>query len=116
MRFSVNAAALPGLAALMDRRSQDLVAGSAYVAQHTQIDWGDAGILNAIWGHHRDIVGAVDDFLVDAPDQMTEGELLAAVERGRGRGVWLSRADAHGLVDPPAQALGLAKRLIQDPR
>ena len=63
MRFSVNAAALPGLAALMDRRSRDLVAGSAYVAQHTQIDWGDAGILNAIWGHHRDIVGAVDDFL-----------------------------------------------------
>lgn len=63
MRFSVNAAALPGLAALLDRRSQDLSAGSAYVAQNTQIDWGNAGILNLIWGDHKDIVHAVDDFL-----------------------------------------------------
>jgi GNAT superfamily N-acetyltransferase len=64
---------------------------------------------------HTTEAGAVDDFLVDAPDQLTEAELIAAVERGRGRDAWVSRADAHGLVDPPAQALGLAARLVQDP-
>ncbi len=64
---------------------------------------------------HTTEVGAVDDFLVDAPDQLTEAELLAAVERGRGRDPWVSPADAHGLVDPPTQALGLANRLVQDP-
>jgi GNAT superfamily N-acetyltransferase len=64
---------------------------------------------------HTTEAGAVDDFLVDAPDQLTEGELLAAVERGRGRDAWVARADAHGLVDPPTQALGLANRLVQDP-
>lgn len=64
---------------------------------------------------HTTEAGAVDDFLVDAPDQLTEAELLAAVERGRGRDPWVSRADAHGLVDLPARALGLANRLVQDP-
>jgi GNAT superfamily N-acetyltransferase len=64
---------------------------------------------------HTTEAGAVDDFLVDAPDQLTEAELLAAVERGRGRDAWVARADAHGLVDPPTQALGLANRLVQDP-
>jgi GNAT superfamily N-acetyltransferase len=64
---------------------------------------------------HTTEAGAVDDFLVDAPDQLTEPELLAAVRRGRGRDPWVSRADAHGLVDLPTQALGLANRLVQDP-
>jgi GNAT superfamily N-acetyltransferase len=64
---------------------------------------------------HTTEAGAVDDFLVDAPDQLTEAELLAAVERGRGRHAWVARADAHGLVDPPTQALSLANRLVQDP-
>jgi predicted N-acetyltransferase YhbS len=64
---------------------------------------------------HTTEAGAVDDFLVDAPDQLTEAELLAAVERGRGRDAWVGPADAHGLVDPPTQALGLANWLVQDP-
>jgi GNAT superfamily N-acetyltransferase len=64
---------------------------------------------------HTTEAGAVDDFLVDAPQQLTEAELIAAVERGRGRDPWVARADAHGLVDLPAQALGLANRLVQDP-
>lgn len=64
---------------------------------------------------HTTEAGAVDDFLVDAPDQLSEAELLAAVERGRGRDSWVRPADAHGLVDPPTQAIGLANRLIQDP-
>lgn len=63
---------------------------------------------------HTTEAGAVDDFLVDAPDQVTEAEVLAAVERGRGRDAWVSPADAHGLVDPPTQALSLANRLVQD--
>jgi GNAT superfamily N-acetyltransferase len=64
---------------------------------------------------HTTEAGAVDDFLVDAPDQLTEAELIAAVERGRGRDPWVCRADAHGLVDLPTQALSLANRLVQDP-
>jgi GNAT superfamily N-acetyltransferase len=64
---------------------------------------------------HTTEAGAVDDFLVDAPDQLTEAELLAAVQRGRGRDAWVARADAHGLVDLPSRALGLANRLVQDP-
>jgi GNAT superfamily N-acetyltransferase len=64
---------------------------------------------------HTTEAGAVDDFLVDAPDRLTDAELLAAVERGRGRDAWVARADAHGLVDQPTQALGLANRLVRDP-
>lgn len=59
--------------------------------------------------------GAVDEFLVDAPDAMTEPELVTAVERGRGRDAWVVRTDARGLVDPPTHALGLAARLVRDP-
>jgi GNAT superfamily N-acetyltransferase len=64
---------------------------------------------------HTTEAGAVDDFLVDAPDQLTEAELLAAVRRGRGRDAWVSRADPYGLLDLPTHALGLAHRLVQDP-
>jgi GNAT superfamily N-acetyltransferase len=64
---------------------------------------------------HTTEAGAVDDFLVDAPEQLTEVELIAAVGRGRGRDAWVARADPHGLVDLPAQALGLANRVVQDP-
>jgi GNAT superfamily N-acetyltransferase len=64
---------------------------------------------------HTTEAGAVDDFLIDAPDQLTAAELLAAVEKGRGRDAWISPADVHGLVDPPAQALGHAVRLIGSP-
>ncbi|NUR71993.1 MAG: GNAT family N-acetyltransferase [Hamadaea sp.] len=64
---------------------------------------------------HTTEAGAVDDFLIDAPDQLTEADLRAAVEKGRGRDAWISPADAHGLVDPPTQALGQAARLIAAP-
>ena len=64
---------------------------------------------------HTTEAGAVDDFLVDAPDAMTEADLRAAVERGRGRDAWVVPAAAQGLVDPPTRALGLAGRLIRDP-
>ncbi len=50
---------------------------------------------------HGTEAGAVDDFLVDAPDDLTEEDLLAAVVRGRGRDPWLRRTDAQHLVDPP---------------
>jgi GNAT superfamily N-acetyltransferase len=64
---------------------------------------------------HTTEAGAVDDFLVDAPDPMTEADLLAAVERGRGRDAWVARAEARGLADQPTRALGLASRLVRDP-
>ncbi|MEV1286394.1 GNAT family protein [Micromonospora sp. NPDC049679] len=64
---------------------------------------------------HTTEVGAVDDFLVDAPDAMTETELVAAVERGRGRDPWVTRAEARGLADQPTRTLGLANRLVRDP-
>jgi RimJ/RimL family protein N-acetyltransferase len=59
--------------------------------------------------------GAVDDFLVDAPDTMSEQELHAAITRGRGRDVFVTRAEAQGLADQPTRALALAGRLVHDP-
>src|SRR5215469_1580013 len=64
---------------------------------------------------HATESGAVDDFLVDAPDQLTEADLLAAVAKGRGRDAWVERTDVRGLVDAPTQLLGLAARLVPDP-
>ncbi len=59
--------------------------------------------------------GAVDDFLVDAPDTMTESGLLAAVTKGRGRDVFVARAEAQGLADQPTRALAMAGRLVHEP-
>ncbi|GIJ80313.1 Ribosomal protein S18 acetylase RimI [Micromonospora phaseoli] len=59
--------------------------------------------------------GAVDDFLVDAPDTIDEADLIAAVERGRGRDCWVARSEARGLADQPTRVLGLAARLVHDP-
>ncbi|MFF5181278.1 GNAT family N-acetyltransferase [Micromonospora sp. NPDC000316] len=59
--------------------------------------------------------GAVDDFLVDAPDTLDEAGLIAAVERGRGRDCWVTRSEARGLADQPTRVLGLATRLVRDP-
>ncbi|GAA3343343.1 hypothetical protein GCM10020358_42180 [Amorphoplanes nipponensis] len=59
--------------------------------------------------------GAVDDFLVDAPDTMSEAELHAAITRGRGRDAFVTRAEAQGLADQPTRALALAGRLVHDP-
>ncbi|WP_374250537.1 GNAT family N-acetyltransferase [Micromonospora sp. R77] len=65
---------------------------------------------------HTTEAGAVDDFLVDAPDDLDEAGLLAAVERGRGRDCWVARSEARGLVDQPTRVLGLAAWLVRDPR
>ncbi|MEU6023153.1 GNAT family N-acetyltransferase [Micromonospora sp. NPDC047134] len=64
---------------------------------------------------HTTEQGAVDDFLVDAPDTLDETDLIAAVERGRGRDCWVARSEARGLVDQPTRVLGLATRLVRDP-
>ncbi|MEU4567639.1 GNAT family N-acetyltransferase [Micromonospora sp. NPDC023956] len=64
---------------------------------------------------HTTEAGAVDDFLVDAPETLGEADLLAAVEKGRGRDCWVARSEARGLVDPPTRVLGLANRLVRDP-
>jgi GNAT superfamily N-acetyltransferase len=65
---------------------------------------------------HADESGAVDDFLVDAPDSLSEEELYAAVVRGRGREPWVARTSAYGLVDGPTHLLGLAARLVREPQ
>ncbi|GLY21381.1 GNAT family N-acetyltransferase [Micromonospora sp. NBRC 101691] len=64
---------------------------------------------------HTTEAGAVDDFLVDAPETLGEADLLAAVEKGRGRNCWVARSEARGLVDQPTRVLGLATRLVRDP-
>ncbi|MGC5017614.1 GNAT family N-acetyltransferase [Micromonospora sp. DT47] len=64
---------------------------------------------------HTTEAGAVDDFLVDAPDALDEADLVAAVERGRGRDCWVARSEARGLADQPTRVLGLATRLVRDP-
>jgi|GEM_PF-2351413 len=64
---------------------------------------------------HGTDAGAVDDFLVDAPNDLTEDELLAAVARGRGRDAWVRRTEAHHLVDPPTEVLSAAIRIVRDP-
>ncbi|WP_229401301.1 GNAT family N-acetyltransferase [Micromonospora okii] len=64
---------------------------------------------------HTTEAGAVDDFLVDAPDTIDAAALVAAVERGRGRDCWVARSEARGLVDQPTRVLGLATRLARDP-
>ena len=57
---------------------------------------------------HTTEAGAVDDFLVDAPDKLTAADLIEAVRRGRGRDPWVGRADVRGLVDEPTRVLALA--------
>src|SRR5436190_13940888 len=64
---------------------------------------------------HATEAGAVDDFLADAPDAMTDQELLDAVRRGRGRDPWVSRTDARGLVDEPTRVLGIAATVAAGP-
>jgi RimJ/RimL family protein N-acetyltransferase len=64
---------------------------------------------------HTTEAGAVDDFLIDAPDTMSEADLLAAIARGRGRDAFVARAEAQGLADQPTRALALAGRLVHDP-
>ncbi|GGL06370.1 GNAT family N-acetyltransferase [Mangrovihabitans endophyticus] len=64
---------------------------------------------------HTTEAGAVDDFLVDAPDAVTEADLLGAIARGRGRDAFVARAEAQGLADQPTRALAMAGRLVHDP-
>jgi GNAT superfamily N-acetyltransferase len=65
---------------------------------------------------HASEAGAIDDFLVDAPDGLSEKDLRAAVAKGRGRDAYVARTDAYGLVDGPTQLLGLAARLVREPQ
>src|SRR2546430_12082533 len=59
--------------------------------------------------------GAVDEFLVEGPDALSEDDLRAAVVKGRGRDPWVRPADAYTLVDPLTQLIKLAARLVQAP-
>jgi hypothetical protein len=61
---------------------------------------------------HTTETGAVDDFLVEAPDELTRADLVDAVLRGRGRDPWIAPADVRGLVDEPTRALALAAKVL----
>ena len=63
---------------------------------------------------HTTEAGAVDDFLLDAPEAITATDLLEAVRRGRGRDPWVALADVRGLVDEPTRVLALAARVVAD--
>jgi hypothetical protein len=64
---------------------------------------------------HATEAGAVDEFLVDAPESLTAEQLIDAIRRGRGREPWVSRTDARGLIDEPTRALGAAALVAGDP-
>jgi hypothetical protein len=63
---------------------------------------------------HTTEAGAIDEFLVEAPDALTVTDLVEAVIRGRGSDPWVCRADVRGLVDEPTRVLGLAARVCAD--
>ena len=54
---------------------------------------------------HATEAGAVDEFLVDAPDGVGYEQLVEAVRKGRGRDPWVSRTDVRGLIDEPTRVL-----------
>ncbi|MFJ8039844.1 GNAT family N-acetyltransferase [Kitasatospora sp. NPDC096147] len=58
--------------------------------------------------------GAVDEFLVRAPQPLDRAELTRAVAAGGGSDIWTDRADAHDLVDEPTHVLALATRTALD--
>ncbi|MCF6522445.1 GNAT family N-acetyltransferase [Streptomyces sp. JJ36] len=60
------------------------------------------------------VESTVDELLLRAPEELTADELTALVAGAGGRSVWLERADAHDLVDPPTRALSLATRTALD--
>jgi hypothetical protein len=64
---------------------------------------------------HATEAGAVDEFLIDAPESLTAEQLIDAIRRGRGREPWVSRTDARGLIDEPTRALGVAALVVADP-
>ena len=64
---------------------------------------------------HSTEAGAVDDFLVEAPNDLTEEELLAAVAKGRGRDAWVRQTESPDVVDPTTEMLGAVLRIVRDP-
>lgn len=58
--------------------------------------------------------GTVDEFLLRTPAEVSAGDLADAVGGAGGRDVWMERADAHDLVDPPTRMLHLATRTALD--
>jgi hypothetical protein len=64
---------------------------------------------------HTTSAGAVDDFLVETPEGMTEADLVEAVVKGRGRDPWVAAADERVLLDEPTRVLALATTVVADP-
>jgi hypothetical protein len=69
MEFSVNTAALPGLADMLNRRRDDLFASRDYVDVHTHISAHGQGIFNLLIGGHTQIVAGVKQFLTLAAEE-----------------------------------------------
>jgi len=64
---------------------------------------------------HATEAGAMDDFLVEAPNSVGYEDLLEAIRKGRGRDPWVGRTDARGLIDEPTRVLGIAASVAGDP-
>ena len=52
---------------------------------------------------------------MDAPDALSEAELLAAVAKGHGRDAWARRTEVNHLVDAPTEMAVAAARVVRDP-
>ncbi|ATY13411.1 hypothetical protein CU254_25470 [Amycolatopsis sp. AA4] len=52
--------------------------------------------------------GAVDEFLLRAPEGTTGADIVEAARSSGGENVWVVRADAHDLVDLPTRMLAIA--------
>jgi len=59
--------------------------------------------------------GVVDEFLVEAPRNVTSARLHAAIGAAGGGEVRVTPADRHSFVDAPTHALALAARLCREP-
>lgn len=59
--------------------------------------------------------GAMDEFVVEAPDHVTEQDLLEALEAGGGRGCRIWPTTALALADGQTKALSLAVRVAGNP-
>jgi hypothetical protein len=80
VEFSVNSAALTGLADMLDRRWQDYESGRGYLKSGAHFSVVSPGVLNAIFGSHQKIVDEIDAFLATAAEGFAGPSSTAVTE------------------------------------